>query len=182
MFNDSSTVLQNELAPGESLLWSGQPRQGVFLRPSDALLIPFSLLWGGFAVFWEASVIATGAPFFFKLWGIPFVLVGLYITVGRFFFEARQRADTHYGVTTERILIVTRWPSTGVKSLPLRTLSEMSLDQQAAGTGTITFGPSNPFPAWGGSGSWPGSRSAPSFERIAEARAVYEIIRSAQKP
>ena len=164
-------------------MWAGQPRQGVFLRPADALLIPFSLLWGGFALFWEASVINTGAPFFFKLWGVPFVLVGLYMIFGRFFFDARQRTDTHYGVTSERVLIVTGWPSPSVKSLALRTLSEVSLNQHTGGPGTITFGPSGPFPRWGGAASWPGmgSQSAPSFDMIQDAKGIQEVIRSAQR-
>ncbi len=33
------------LEANEKLLWSGQPRRGLMLRPSDAYVIPFSLLW-----------------------------------------------------------------------------------------------------------------------------------------
>jgi hypothetical protein len=55
------------------------------LRRADALFIPFSLMWAGFAFFWETMAIRGGAPFFFWLWGIPFILIGVWITVGRFF-------------------------------------------------------------------------------------------------
>src|SRR4029079_12755895 len=92
-------TLRRELAPTEKALWFAQPRQGLVLRSADAVLIPFSLLWGGFAVFWEASVIMIGAPFFFPLFGALFVVVGFYLIFGRFVFDARQRICTFFAVT-----------------------------------------------------------------------------------
>ena len=88
MTNSPTSGIERELSAGERLLWSGQPRRGVRLRSSDAFTIPFSLLWCGFAIFWEASVVTKGAPFSFMLWGIPFVVVGFYIVFGRFFVDA----------------------------------------------------------------------------------------------
>jgi hypothetical protein len=166
-----------DLERGETSLWIGVPRQGVVLRPSDALMIPFSILWGGFAVFWEVSVLRTSAPSFFALWGIPFVLVGLYIIIGRFFVDARRRAHTSYALTSERVIIRTR---NSVKSLSVRTLSDVTLTERADGSGTITFGP-NPFPSSMYAGtSWPGIAQPPAFEMIPDARRVYSQVRAAQ--
>jgi hypothetical protein len=86
--------LQRELGGKERLIWSGQPLPGLRLMPADALLIPFSLMWCGFAVFWEATVIASNAPLLFRIWGIPFVVIGLYFVFGRFFFDAWKRSRT----------------------------------------------------------------------------------------
>src|ERR1043165_109328 len=83
------------LQPGEQLLWTGRPKGGVLFRKSDIFVIPFSILWGGFAIFWE--IMAASGPFFFWLWGIPFVIVGLYLMIGRFFYDAKKREATVYG-------------------------------------------------------------------------------------
>jgi len=145
-------------------------------------MIPFSILWCGFAIFWEIGAVASKAPFFFRLWGIPFVLVGLYFVFGRFFVDAKTRARTFYGVTTERIIIVRGSSSKETKSLPLRTLGEYSLAERPDGRGTITFGPQNPL-AQRFSFGWPGSNqyAAPAFEMIDQAKVTYELIRRAQK-
>jgi hypothetical protein len=146
-------------------------------------MIPFSLLWGGFALFWEASVLTTDAPFFFKLWGIPFVLAGVYIIFGRFIVDAKQRTKTFYAVTNERVIIISGLFSRKVKSLNLRTLTDISLDEKSDGSGTISFGSSNSSPWWSSGMAFPGwgPQPAPSFELIQAAKSVYETIRNAQR-
>ena len=56
MSSDSLNAVQPELTSGESILWAGQPNSRVVFHKEDALLVPFSLLWGGFAIFWELGV------------------------------------------------------------------------------------------------------------------------------
>jgi hypothetical protein len=175
-------LVRSQLARGEELLWAGQPRAGFMLRAVDAFLIPFSLLWCGFAIFWEVGVIVSGAPWFFALWGVPFVVIGLYFVFGRFWVDAWQRAGTFYAVTSERIVIVSGRFARRVKSLSIDTLSDVSLTERGNGSGTITFGSVPPFYWWHGAG-WPGFgyNVVPNFELASEARQVYEIIRGAQR-
>ena len=116
-------TVRSQLASNEKLLWTGQPRRGLRLRATDALAIPFSLLWCGFAIFWEWSVLKQGAPGFFALWGIPFVAIGLYVVFGRFFVDALQRARTYYALTDQRALIISGLVNRQTKSLPLRTMT-----------------------------------------------------------
>lgn len=183
MWDDPEGIISAELGSHERLLWTGRPRTGIVLRPADAFLIPFSLMWGGFAIFWEVSVIVMGAPFFFALWGIPFVLVGLYLIVGRFLVDARQRAKTYYGVTDERIIIISGLYQRSIKSLPIDTLADLSLTEKADGSGTITLGPTHPMHGHYVGTPWPGANqfSPPSLEMIDDAKQVYDTIRDAQQ-
>ncbi len=170
-----------DLDRGERELWAGAPRPGVVLRASDTFMIPFSLLWGGFAAFWEYMVFRQGAPLMFKIWGVPFVLVGLYITVGRFFTDALRRAQTTYLVTSGRVMINSGLLSRTTKSLNLRTLTDVTLNEHRDGTGTITFGPQIVSRALYQGMAWPGMQLTPAFEMIPDAAKVYDTIRKAQE-
>ena len=180
--DEARQAIAREIAADERLLWSGVPKQGLALRGSDAFLIPFSLMWGGFALVWETTVLATGAPLLFKLWGIPFVLMGLYLIAGRFFVDAWQRRRTAYGITDQRAIILSGLTSRNVKSLPLRTLTDMTLSEANDGSGTISFGPSPPWGRAFGAANWPGSgeRVVPAFEFIPDAKRVFARLREAQ--
>ncbi len=180
--------LNDALEPGEKLLWSGFPRQGLTLRPEDAFLIPFSLLWGGFAIFWEYAVV-TGEPDMpdrfdlwdrlFVLWGIPFVLFGLYFILGRFFADAARRARTIYAITDRRAILLSEFLGHNVRTMTLSGLTEINLSKKANGVGTITLGPAN----YGyGARSWPSTirNTAPAFESLVRAQNVLKIIRDAQ--
>lgn len=175
--------IARELGGRERLLWSGQPRAGMCLTSGDIFLIPFSVMWGGFAIFWEWSVIKDGGPGFFALWGIPFVVMGLYLIAGRFFADAYHRGRTVYGLTDRRILIVNGLFGRQVQSLDLATLGGITVTEGRDRSGTIAFGPySNNMPSWM-AGTWPGTRryAPPRFEQLDDVRSVYEQIQQAQR-
>lgn len=177
--------ISREITASERVLWTGRPKQGVFFRGADALMVPFSLLWGGFAIYWEASVLQmSNAPVIFPLFGLPFVCVGVYLIFGRFFADAKQRERTFYAVTNERILIISGLFSRRVKSLNLRSLADLSVSEGAGGVGSVSFGGGSPFASkFGAMPGWPGAEAyvGPRFDSISDAKAVFEIIRSAQR-
>jgi hypothetical protein len=172
------------LLTGERILWSGQPKQGLALSARDTFLIPFSLMWGGFAIFWNVMVwsfpsMGGGDPgWFFKLWGLPFLIAGLYLIAGRFFHDAHIRKKLIYAVTNQRILILR---GSKITSLDLHRLPRLELTEHRDGTGTLAFEASN-FGAWGGMNGFsrwlPAAGAAAQFFRINEPRKVYELIRN----
>lgn len=97
--------IQQLVRPGEHLLWVGRSDPAVRFAAADGLLIPFSIAWCGFAVFWEASAISSRESPFFYLWGLIFVVVGLYFVAGRFVVKARRKRRTVYGLTDRRAVI-----------------------------------------------------------------------------
>jgi hypothetical protein len=102
---DPYMVLQAHLRADEQLLWHGAPDERVWFAPADAFLVPFSVLWCAFAIFWESGVLASGGSGFFAVWGIPFVAIGLYFVAGRFAYKRYRKRRTAYGITSQRALI-----------------------------------------------------------------------------
>ena len=175
---ETSHKLQAHLGAGESLLWAGRPKQGFVLRGSDAFLIPFSLLWCGFAVFWEYSAYSSGAPLFFLLFGGIFVVIGLYFVFGRWIEDSLVRRNTYYGVTEDRVLIHTEFPTTRTKSLQLDTISDITLTSGSGGFGTISLGPQHPMASMMSGWNWPGMSAyqSPQLEMITDAKSVFDLI------
>lgn len=168
------------LGPGEIIRWTGQPQQGLVLRMIDGLLVPFSLLWCGFAVFWEMTVWKSGGPPFFLLWGGAFVCVGLYFVFGRFLVDAYLRSKIQYALTDQRALILAGFKGNDLTSIDLRTTSEVRYKDIDGSRGTISFGP-NPGPFLHQSMLWHStSRNAPEFFRTSDAANAYRLIQAAK--
>jgi hypothetical protein len=144
--------IQPELLSGESIYWAGMPNPRRIFHSDDWALIPFSLLWGGFAIFWEASVLgclnfgskssAHSAPSFFVLWGIPFVLFGQYMIWGRFIVDGWLKRRTFYAVTNRRVLLFQEGWKPKRRLIFLESLPEIS--REGTTTGTLWLGPKLP--------------------------------------
>ena len=176
------------LLPGERVLWSGQPQQGLLLTARDLFLVPFSLAWCGFAIFWTVMVTGAsaarpgvGAGGFFILWGLMFVVIGLYFVFGRFIVDAWVRRGLHYAVTDQRILIARGAPFGRFTALSLARLPDIDLKERGNGRGTIRFG--QPVAMWGNRGmsAWSAALDpTPQFLGIEDARRVFDLVQHAQ--
>ena len=177
------------LLSGERILWTGQPKQGIAASGRDVMLIPFSLMWGGFAIFWNVSVWSApeqgqGPDLFFRLWGLPFLVVGLYLIFGRFLHDAAARKRSYYAVTDQRILVLRGLISSNLRSLDIRRLPKLELSEHRDGTGTIEFEGDNSIFGSGrnGFGYWtPALSSAVQFFRIEDPRRIFELVRNQEK-
>jgi hypothetical protein len=170
-------VFDARLLAGERVVWSGEPSGGVIFTARDVFLVPFSLLWCGFAVFWTVTATGSGAPTFFALWGAMFVCIGLFMVFGRFAFDAWIRRDTRYAVTDKRILIARSGLFRSFTAVSRDQLPQAQLKQRTDGRGTIRFGADSPM--WGGRGfsSWsPALDSTPQFIAIEDADRVFDLI------
>ena len=177
--------LRPELTGSERLLWSGMPQPGVRWRSTDWFAMPFTLFWCYMVAFGTTGhdSHADQPPLYLTPAGIPFVLIGFYMLVGRFFVDWYQRTRTYYGVTDQRVIISGGLFNRQVKSLMLATLSDITLTERSNGSGTITFGPGSSSTSWFGRSSFRGmnNQQAPNFDLIENVRRVYALIREAQQ-
>ena len=175
------------LLSSERILWTGRPKQGILLSARDVLLIPFSLMWGGFAIFWNYGVWTMGngddggPGLFFKLWGLPFLVAGLYFIIGRFLHDMAIRKSLIYAVTDQRVLVLRGSRSPKLTSLDIHRLPRLELSEHRDGSGTIAFESSSVLSAYAMNGfAWwiPTLGNSAQFYRISNPRTAYELIRN----
>ncbi len=184
----AATKVQPELMSGESLYWAGMPNRGVIFHSDDWTMVPFSLLWGGFAIFWETGALGYwgkgprgGVPsLFMAIWGIPFIVIGQYMIWGRFLYDAWLKRRTYYAVTNRRVMAVQEGWKRKASSMYLEAIP--SIDREGATTGTLWFG--TKYPMFTGRGSGKKTRNmsrfylgdVPVFADIDDVDSVYRLV------
>jgi hypothetical protein len=178
-------IIRAELGPPEELLWAGTARPGILLRAADWFVIPIGLVWCGMVGFGLVTTIAQGGPetWFGAVVLSAFMVFGLYCLFGRLLVDAWGRSRTCYGVSTERVIIVSGLSRRVVRSLNLDTLTDVILSERPSGSGCIILGPRPPFWGWyvgqeWAGASWPG---VPQLELAGEVRPVYQVILAARR-
>ncbi|MFC0115359.1 hypothetical protein [Kibdelosporangium aridum] len=176
---------QADLFSGERVLWTGAPtRYPVFTR-ADVFMVPFSVLWCGFAIFWTVNAASTAPPF--ALFGMIFVVIGLYMVFGRLITRWLRLRGTTYTVTDRRVVVRSalfgrqQERSAYLDALPPPVLAGTDT------TGTITFGTTSLMDEFRASqGFMPGGLDSrpfiPALVAVSNARNVRDIIATAQAP
>lgn len=188
---DLSSQLQSALDPSEHILWSGAPVTGVRFSLFDWFMIPFSLFWFGFSVVWEVLAISAFIEslqdsfdlfvLIFPIFGIPFVIIGYQMLIGRFFSDARNRERTYYGITDRNVIIVTG-KEQNIHVLPVASLPVVHLSERRNGIGSIMLGIPLPGTEEENDRRKRTSRPPPSatIELVPNARLVYDTLQQVQ--
>jgi len=180
--HQSAEPFRSYLFSGEHILWTGRPKRGFVLRPADAFLIPFSLLWMGMVLWMFVMDLGSSTGGQPEIILIIFMVFGLYATIGRFIHDAAIRSKLIYAVTDQRILVLRSPGSSKLISLDVAHLPKLELTQYGDGSGTLTFESQNCFSAWGGANPialWvPSLNAGAQLFRIKDPRPVYELIRN----
>lgn len=173
MDNGQSNWINSYLLPDEYVIWNGKPGKGYLLNKTDAFMIPFSIIWCSFAIFWENSVLISSASLIARLWGIPFVCVGLYMVFGRFIMKSYVRKETVYVITNKRILSFIK---NQVKTIDYHICPSRTITRHPDGSGNISFSsstqPANMFNMSG----WPSNQDSFELDNIPEVDRVLQIL------
>lgn len=125
----------NYLLPGEAILWKGRPEKGNIITRRETILLPFSIMVCGFALFWEYMALQTGQPFII-FWGLPIVCIGFYMLIGRYIQSAHLRNKTFYVVTSKKLIIK---KGRKISIYDSKDLPPMEIEVHKNGNGTLLF-------------------------------------------
>ena len=172
-----SDVFSGKLLTGEQILWFGQPSPGMVFRDHPLmlyLLVP--------CVTWDPGLVSSKASWLSNLCG-TLALVSLCGLAWILLRDAYLRRQTHYVLTTNRILILQCNLDGEFKGMSLDHLPEPMLEGGKKGKGTISF--EQPILGWMGIAlpSWTLMFDpAAKFATIDDAERVFTLVQRAMHP
>ena len=122
------------LEPDEYVVWQGKPEKGNYFRQEDIFRVPFGLFFFGFSVVWASM--ASQADVGFSLFALPFMIVGLYISVGIIIHRAILLSKTEYAITNRKLI---RISGSKVDIVYGNQINNMQIMMNKDGTGRIIF-------------------------------------------
>lgn len=168
-----SQRLMASLRPGESILWMGRPH-GSWFRLQDLVFVGIFA-----AALWMTFGREGGERSRFDRGRVLLIIAAGAIGGG---IALARRLRQEYAVTTERVLIASRFPLPRVTSIELAALDHVTLQPEKDGTGTLTFQESRLGLVPGiSSETKPAEAPLPSLERLPDAMNVKDIIERAKR-
>lgn len=100
--NENEDDFRSILMPGENLLWCGKAEKGLSGLAGSCVVMIFPMFWLGFALFWTFSAAMQSHGGFMAIFGIPFIIIGLY-QLKKMFFSMQSK--NKYAITDRRVII-----------------------------------------------------------------------------
>lgn len=179
------------LEEGETILWQGRPVTGVRLQDFFSFPLIFGLFFTGFSLVWitMARMMTRGEEFsIFPLFGLPFLLVGLYVSFGLPFGKDYVRKRSWYTLSDRKAYVATDlFGRRRLKAVPYAEMNILELEDGSPGS--VTFKREVSVSHYtrrsrngGRSRRTQTTTTNTGFERIEDARAVYRMIAARREP
>lgn len=138
--NDTSWV-RGILHPDETLIWTGRPRKVFLFQKEDLVALPVGVAMIIFGIYFIQALLRSADSGPGTTYGIVFMcvflLVALWMTVGRPLLSYRNRKKARYALTSRRLIVD---DGKERKSLDLTNLPNMTVTQRSDGSGNIAIG------------------------------------------
>ena len=189
MYYELYEQFKDELVSGEEMLWSGKPGLSILSSRGTVFMLLFGIFWLGFSLFWEFGAIVAyleSGVIIFPIFGIPFVIIGLFLVFGLPVYMRHKKKNTVYAVTSKRLIIITyKRRDKDVQTTFIKDIKGINKTVKRNGVGTIVFG-NNPALAYmgvnsgmirygGAYGPYYGEM-CPVFYDISDAEQVYKMV------
>ncbi|MEM1302217.1 MAG: aspartate carbamoyltransferase catalytic subunit [Pseudomonadota bacterium] len=156
----------------EQILWQGRPHDGFALHPNALVMIPFSLFFGGFSVVWMLGAAQGGG--YFWTFGLLFFCVGAGMLIWAIAGDTIRRRGSYYSLSNKRAFVATNLPFQGKRLKSYRIDDETNLEFRDGDYPSVIFAKE----------VHRGKKSTYEvdigFERIAEGRKVFALMRGLQ--
>ena len=131
---DSFAIVTPQLRRGEKAVWTQRP-QPMARSKSKILVFLFGIPFFGFAVFWTHTAAQSGDALF-RLFGIPYLLVGAGIMLSPVWSWVEAKNWLIYAITNQRLLIIRTFPRRRVVSFKPADITRVERTTKADGSGT----------------------------------------------
>ena len=177
MSKEATEIINQSLQHEEILIWAGQPKKGLVFEAVDIFKTIFIVIFVGF-VFFALRLLSDISILLAIPIGVLFFPAALILGIGRFFIDAELRKKTFYGVTDQRIIVISKMYPKKVQSVYFYTKPKIEFLQNMDDTSTIDIGLKEPTGSGQGGISWfPNSKGYSYLYRISEANFVHKKIK-----